>query len=178
MRLEYNDIILRALEPKDVDILYEWENDTEWWPVGGTLIPFSKHMLNTYVENVHDIYTDKQLRLMIEHKDGTTIGCVDLFDYDPHHQRAGVGILIGNRNYQKSGYAGDALRALIDYAFNTLGMHQLFANIGENNKASLALFKGCGFEETGRKKDWMKSGDSWTDELCFQLINKGGKEEA
>lgn len=166
------------MEPADVDLLYEWENDTEWWPVGSTLIPFSKHLLSTYVENVRDIYTDKQLRLMIEHKDGTTIGCVDLYEYDPQHQRAGIGILVGNRNYQNHGHAGEAVQAMIHYAFDTLKLHQLYAYIGENNKASLALFKKCGFKEAGRKSEWLKLDGRWVDELFFQLINTGGKEEA
>lgn len=68
------------------------------WEVSDTLTPFSLFTLKKYIETCHlDIYTTKQLRLMIERLDtNTRIGLVDLYDFDPYHQRAGVGIMIHN----------------------------------------------------------------------------------
>src|SRR5687768_497329 len=96
-------IILRALEPSDINLMYEWENDTDIWPVSGTLSPFSRHTMEQFVKVAHqDIYTNKQLRLAIEVRNGkanahNTIGYLDLFDFDPAHLRAGVGILVGRK---------------------------------------------------------------------------------
>jgi diamine N-acetyltransferase len=109
------DIVLRAPEPGDVDILYQWENDREIWKVSNTLTPFSKYILEKYIENAHlDIYQVKQLRLMIdvisEDKPPLTVGAVDLFDFDAHNLRAGVGILIGNKKDRNKGYATLALK--------------------------------------------------------------------
>ena len=61
------EIILRALEPTDIDALYKWENDPEIWHVSNTCTPYSKYILEKYIENSHlDIYQVKQLRLMID----------------------------------------------------------------------------------------------------------------
>ena len=38
-------IQLRALEPSDLEVLYQWENDINIWKVSQTLAPFSKHVL-------------------------------------------------------------------------------------------------------------------------------------
>ena len=40
--LLHNDIItLRAMEPQDVDLLYEWENDTDLWTVSNTCLLYT-----------------------------------------------------------------------------------------------------------------------------------------
>ena len=113
-----DDIIrLRALEPEDLEYLYKWENDMDMWEVSNTLTPFSVYMLKKYIENSHlDIYTTKQLRLMVELiETNTPVGLVDLYDFDPYHQRAGIGIMIHNSEHQKKGYATSAIRMLIDH---------------------------------------------------------------
>ena len=163
----------RAPEPTDIDLLYKWENDTRIWHLSNTVTPFSRHVLEEYILNAHqDIYSVKQLRLMIIHnKTNNVIGCIDLFDFDPANMRAGIGILIGDK-YRDKGYATEALEMVIDYAFNTLHLHQLFCNITTDNVASMKLFKKTGFEIIGLKKDWLRLKKSWVDEYLLQLINK------
>lgn len=170
-KLEYGTIRLRPLEPEDVDLLYSWENEMAVWEVSNTLAPFSKYIIEQYILNSQrDIYESKQLRLVIETPDGTPVGAVDLFDFDPFHQRAGVGILIHNTGERQKGYATDALLLMCSYAKEILGLHQLFANITADNEASLRLFVKCGFELCGQKKDWVKSGQEWKDEFVFQRL--------
>jgi diamine N-acetyltransferase len=171
------EIILRALEPADIDVLYKWENDPEIWHVSNTCTPYSKYILEKYIENSHlDIYQMRQLRLMIdvcENGNGhqRSIGTVDLFDFDPYHNRAGIGILIGEKSDRKKGFAFMALNKFLEYSFNTLQLHQLFCNITEGNRDSLRLFKKCGFTVTGRKKEWVKTPAEYVDEYLLQLIN-------
>jgi diamine N-acetyltransferase len=169
------EIVLRALEPGDIDILYQWENDPEIWHVSNTITPFSRYILEKYIENSHlDLYQMKQLRLMIDIKENNrfrSIGAIDLFDFDPYHNRAGVGILIGNKSDRKKGYATTALNKFIDYSFKTLQLHQLYCNITTGNNDSLELFIKCGFRITGRKTDWIKSPAGYLEEVVLQLIN-------
>lgn len=171
--MKYKDIRLRALEPEDLELLYSWENNLSYWILSSTVVPFSKYTLKLYLENSHkDIYETGQLRLMIEHiSDNATIGTIDIFDFDPFHKRAGVGILIANEDYRRKGLATMALKCLIDYCFGTLQLHQLFCNILTNNFESMELFKKTGFVQSGIKKDWIKTSDGYLDEYLFQLIN-------
>lgn len=167
-------LFLRALEPTDIDILYQWENNTSLWKVSNTLVPFSRFAIEQYVLNSGtDIFAAKQLRLMICLNDQSSapIGAIDLFDFEPFHSRAGIGIVIAEE-YRNQGYAGEALKVLVSYCFNTLCIYQLYCNISEDNSTSLKLFKEAGFENTGIKKQWIKVGSKWIDELIFQNINK------
>lgn len=168
-KLSFGKVMLRPLEPDDIDLLYLWENNTEIWEVSNTKTPFSKHILARYlVESAKDIYETKQLRLVIETTAQEPVGAVDIFDFEPYHMRAGVGILIHNSEDRKKGYAGDALHALSVYSFEILGLRQLYANITSDNPGSIQLFEKAGFTRSGIKKDWIKTFSGWKDELFYQ----------
>jgi len=162
---------LRALEPEDLQFLYQIENNESFWEISHTQTPFSKYILKQYLENAHlDIYEAKQLRLLIEEKSTEKqVGMIDLFDFNPQHKRAGIGILI-HPNFQKKGFASEALSLLINYAFSHLQLHQLYANITVDNTNSLDLFKKHHFKKIGIKKDWILSEGKFKDEVLFQLI--------
>lgn len=100
----------------------------------------------------------------------TTIGSIDLFDFDPFHKRAGIGILI-DEPFRRKGFALEALSLLTEYCFHTLNLHQIYCTIGDDNSESIKLFAKAGFVQCGIKKEWLCRNGSWTDELIFQLIN-------
>jgi len=164
-------ILLRALEPKDIDFLFELENDQDLWHLSQTQQPFSAHLLRDYIAHAdRDIYEAKQFRFAIELSDKQrVVGFIDLFDFDPKNKRAGIGIII-HRKYQGFGFAKAALKLVMDYAFKILYLHQLYANIAMDNLPSIQLFESVGFELTGNKKDWLFDGDTFKDELLYQLI--------
>lgn len=174
MFIKGENIYLRALEPADVDVLYKWENNREIWQVSNTQTPFSRYVLEQFLVNAHeDIYTNKQLRLIIsQHGNDAAVGAIDLFDFDPYHLRAGVGILI-SEEFRNKGYAFEALTLLKDYAFNTLLVKQLYANVTVSAPASLQLFEKSGFEKIGLKKQWNRvSANEFSDEWLLQLIHQ------
>src|ERR1043166_7160915 len=104
MKLHCETISLRALEPSDIDLLYQWENDTDSWLVSNTTTPFSRFVLEQYIATAHlDIYTSKQLRLMVCNPENKAVGCIDLFDFEPLHLRAGIGILIADVTERRKG---------------------------------------------------------------------------
>lgn len=167
-----NRIYLRAVEPEDIDIIFAFENDEEYWKVSETTEPLSRFSIEQYVLTVgHDIYTSKELKLMIcRNEDHKCIGSLDLFQFDPHHKRAGIGILI-DRAFQNQGFASEALDLLLNFSFKVLQLHQLFCNILSDNQVSLSLFQSRDFNIIGIKKDWRLINNEWVDELFLQKIN-------
>lgn len=164
-------ILLRALEPQDVDTLYEWENDPTVWSVGITLAPYSRRQLWDYVNSYDaDIYAAKQLRLMVvERESGMTVGTIDLFDFDPANSRCGVGILIAPE-FQRRGYGEATLQAIADYCRSRLSLHQLYCTVGAGNAASRALFEKCGFSISGRLRSWIRRGGRYEDAYLYQKM--------
>ena len=169
-----NDICsLRAVDLEDLDFIYELENNPAIWEFGHTLTPYSKFAIREYLENAHrDIYEVKQLRLAICNTEGQIKGVIDLYDFDPYHKRAGVGIVISQESDRARGLATAALELMIDYAFDHLRLHQLYAGIAEDNHASRKLFEKLRFRESGIKKDWIATQKSYKDEYLYQLLNE------
>lgn len=171
MNIEGTACRLRALEIEDIEAMYGWENDTEVWRVSGSVAPFSRNVLRRLIdEQQFDIYATRQMRLVIEcATSGEAVGAVDLFEFDPHHRRAGVGIIVAPP-YRRQGYALDALLTLERYAKEVLMLHQLWCSAGADNKASLSLFAKAGYAECGRRREWILSTDGATDEVLMQKI--------
>ena len=172
--LKGQNIYLRALEPEDLEFVYAIENDETIWEVSNTQTPYSKFLIRQYLENAHqDIYEAKQLRLAIcKNQTSEAIGLIDLFDFDAKNKRAGVGIIIQNEIDRNSGFGKEALSLVIEYSFKQLQLHQLYANIGTENIASISLFTTFGFQKIGTKKDWNLHNGKFFDEALFQLINQ------
>lgn len=172
MTLLKNDhIILRAPEPEDLDSFYAWENDTELWEYGATLSPYSRYAIKEYLAALtHNIYESNQLRFMVEHRaSGKVAGMIDLYDFDPHHRRAGVGVLV-DKSFRRRQVASQALHLLTEYAFSFLHIHQLFAHIPTANTHSMALFEKNGFTHSGTLKEWLYTPDGYKDIYVMQKI--------
>ena len=169
--LENSEIRIRALEPSDVDLLYAWENDTSIWDVSSTIIPFSKNTIRNYISNSQsDIYEAKQLRLMIDDKSSqSTIGAIDLYEFDPHNRRAGIGIFV-IKEYQNRGFATKSLQLLLHYCKTMLLLHQVYAEVPCKNEISMALFANAGFQQSGVRKDWLLRGQEYEDVVVMQKI--------
>lgn len=165
---------LRAIEPSDLDLMYKWENNSDFWHVSDTLTPYSKYILKEFIENApKNLYEARQLRLLIDKTDGeekTPVGALDLFDYDPYHNRANLGIYI-DPLYQGGGYGLDAMKVIVNYAFNYLHLRQIFCHVGADNPNSYAFFKKAGFSECGLIKDWLRGVDGYVDSYLLQIIN-------
>lgn len=169
MLLTNGIITLRALEPDDVELLYKWENDISVWKVSNTHAPLSKFVLANYIKSSHhDIWESKELRLLIENDKHRAVGTIELFDFEPFHSRAGLGIMVFESDERRKGIAKQSVEIISEYVLNELGLAQLYVNIAESNKASLALFNKLGFELVGVKKQWLRTGRGWENELLLQ----------
>ena len=168
----HNDILmLRALEPTDLDTLYRWENDVDLWHTSATITPFSRKQLWDYIETYDgDIFRTRQLRLMlVDIASKIAIGTIDLYDFDPVNCRANVGILI-DRAYQGRGYGKVALELVENYCREYISLNQLVATVATDNVSSLMLFRSLGYNEVGTMKSWLKRGSQYCDAILFQKI--------
>ena len=164
-------VTLRALEPDDLEFLYALENDRDIWGVSDTLAPVSRHALREYLAHATaDFHAVRQLRLVITTEiESPAVGVIDLFDYDPLHQRAGVGIIILARQ-RLHGYARQALELLKNHAREVLRLHQIYATVGADNQASLSLFRTAGFQRVGTRRAWLRTAQGWQDAVELQLL--------
>ena len=171
--LNKDNLKLRIPEPEDIEFILNMENDSSLWNVSNTHNPFSRFDIEQYVLLADkDIYSAKQLRFIIDlykSSNKEAIGTVDIFDFDAHNKRAGIGISIVAQERRK-GYAKTVIEIVTNYLFTHLNLHQIYCNIEEDNSNSIRLFKSLDFQNTGVKKDWNQRNGSWVNILFFQKI--------
>jgi diamine N-acetyltransferase len=159
-------IRLRKIEPSDLPFLYQWENDASVWADGSNHNPLSQQDLRAYIESTTgDIYRDGQLRLIIEkpsainNQHSGTLGCIDLFDFDPRNRRAALGMYVAPE-YRGKGVGKAALEELEAYAFGHLNLRVLYAVIATNNEACTALYRNAGYTPSSPLTAWTLESDA------------------
>jgi diamine N-acetyltransferase len=169
-------IALRKIEPTDLPFLYQWENDASTWADGANHNPLSQQDLREYIASTTgDIFKDGQLRLVIQSaseavctlsaqrsvspQGGLTIGCVDLFDFDPRNRRAALGMYIAPE-HRGNGVGREALAQIEAYAFDFLNLRCLYAVIAQNNTACSAIFEHAGYIPSSPLKNWTLESDA------------------
>ena len=158
-------IKLRKIEPTDLPFLYQWENDASAWADGANHNPLSQQDLRAYIESTTgDIYRDGQLRLIIEdlstlNFQPSTLGCIDLFDFDPRNRRAAIGMYIAPQ-YRGQGIGREAVRLLEEYAFDFLHLRIIYAIISTSNTACSELYRQAGYTPSSVLPSWTLEADA------------------
>lgn len=166
-----HNLRLRCLEPTDIDFFYQWENETGIWQHADTLAPYSRHLLQNYIDNYDpDIFAAKQLRLVVTLKEREeVIGSVDLYELDMRNNHVALGILMSDKHRGK-GFAYEALKIAERYCTEILGLTQIIAYIDTTNEISVRLFEKAGYEKCGTIKKWHRFGNRYHDVHLYQLI--------
>ena len=160
-------ISLRKIEPTDIPYLYQWENDARMWADSSTHNPLSQADLREYItSSTGDIYRDGQLRLMIDNK-GESIGCIDLFDFDPRNRKAAIGMYIAPHARGKN-MGTQAVRLLEEYAFGFLQLRMLYAIIATQNIACSSIYEKEGYQPSSILRAWTLEDDA----ILWQKINE------
>ena len=170
MNFSERNIRLRAVEPCDADFMYEIENDASAWRYSDTVAPLSRRILRQYALDYDaDPFSARQLRLIVSVcRDDSWIpaGLVDLYEIDPVHRRAFVGIYI-LRDFRNMGVAGTALVILEKYASEVLNLRLLAAKVESDNHISLTLFERCGFSKVATLPEWFIHKDDSSSDMII-----------
>lgn len=165
------DFILRAPEPEDLDIMFSVENDSLLWECSSENTgPYSRYQMKQYIAgNTNDIFTDRQLRMMIVLADGRIAGIIDVFDFDVRNNKAEIGIVV-LPEFRGMGIGTSAISRMERHCFEFLGINQLYSYVRADNTAARFVFASCGFTETAVLKSWVKRGNTYFDVCLFQKI--------
>ena len=164
------------MEKMDVPILHDWENHSPDWWMGSNTQPISKETLMQFIVGNPDLYRDRQCRWMLDCKSSegnwTTVGAVDLYEFEPRQQRAGVAVHI-DKGHRRQGHATAGLQLLTAFVRQHLGLRQTFAEVPSNHGASIRLFQKAGYRETGRREQWLRTPDgTWLDVITLQHFHE------
>ena len=148
--LEGTLVRLRAMEPEDLEDAYKWVNDREvtLW-MTSLRYPVSRKDEQKWID---DAPTNSfgGVRLAIETKDGKHIGGINLHRVNPEDRKAGLGIMIGEKDHWSNGYGTDAVKTLLSFAFDEMNLHRVWLHVFADNERAIGCYQKCGFREEGR----------------------------
>lgn len=75
-----------------------------------------------------------------------------------------------DKDCQGRGYMKEALRVILNYAFDVMGLHRIEASTLLDNEKSKGVLKACGFEEVGINKNYLFINGKWRDHITFYKL--------
>ena len=130
--------------------------------------PYTLDHADEFIENARA--ATPTLRFCIE-KDALYVGNIGLHPKEDIYKRnAEIGYFIGEPHWGQ-GIATEAVKLIVDYGFEELDIHRIFAGVFAYNSASRKVLENAGFEFEGASKDAVFKNGNYFDELRFAIIN-------
>jgi ribosomal-protein-alanine N-acetyltransferase len=161
---------LRDLRPEDFDDFFAIVGDdrvTSWMAFDSHTPDSARTMLDGILERSSREDRPDYMLAVTRLDDDRVIGFARLAP--GIHQAAKLGYAIGADHWGR-GYATDASRTMLRFAFGDLGLHRVSAAIGPENLASVAVVKRLGFSYEGRLRDHVFTNNAWRDSLLYSLL--------
>lgn len=169
-------MLLRPIEPEDLELLYTIENDETLWDCSNADGPFSHYALKKYIAEAATIHECGQLRLVIDIAPYKTkksptlpIGLIDLTNYNALAARAEVGITL-LKEHRGKGLGTEALQLIEKFAVERLRIHSLHAYVSPHNIASTQLFEKANYNMVATLPDWHYNKGKYEDVALFLKI--------
>lgn len=162
-------LTLRPLERTDLRFVHGIDNDAQimryWFEE-----PFETftELSELYDQHIHD---QRERRFICENPEGEAVGLVELVEINYIHRRAEFQIIIAPE-WQSRGYAQEATRLAINYAFRVLNLHKIYLAVDVENKSAIHIYEKCGFEVEGLMREEFYSDGDYHDALRMSIVRR------
>lgn len=169
--LEGDRVRLRWLEQTDVPRLFEIFSDSTamryWSSPAQTELAQAQELL----DSIHQHFRERSLFQwgVARRSDNLIIGTTTLFDVRMEHRKAEIGYML-DRQCWGQGLMQEALRLYIQFAFGTLGLHRLTADVDPRNERSITILERLGFQREGVMRETYWVGGEVSDSLMLGLL--------
>jgi RimJ/RimL family protein N-acetyltransferase len=162
---------LRAVEPGDADLFFEWGQDTDVARADYFIeFPMSREAVRKWTaEQSSKEPKGDEYRWTIETLTGEPVGTINTHDCDPRVGTFRYGVAIGRAHWRK-GYASEAIRLVLRYFFLELRYQKCTVEVYAFNEVSLQLHQKLGFCEEGRLRRTVYTGGQYYDEILLGMM--------
>jgi ribosomal-protein-alanine N-acetyltransferase len=171
--LETPDFHLRPSAITDADAMFTMLSDSEsmkYW--SDPPISSLDEAVKVLMEDLDSDAKGNSMCWAVTRKsENEMIGKCILFQFNQKNSRAEIGYLL-NRNYWRQGVMHQAVGAVIEFAFNTLDLHRIEADVDSENIPSIGLLEKLGFEREGLFRDRWRVYGEWQDSVMLALIKQ------
>jgi RimJ/RimL family protein N-acetyltransferase len=161
---------LRAREPEDAPLLYQWFNDPEVTEHLAMRYPLSMKTEREFIERVsspgyaHASFAVETLA------DRRLIGGVGLLNASPESRCASLGIAIGDKTCWDGGYGTDTMRAVCRFGFEMMNLHRIELEVYADNERARHVYEKVGFVLEGCRRQALYKYGRYGDVLIMSLL--------
>ncbi len=161
---------LAPVEASDAELWTRWLNDLEVaLPLGDEA--YAALTLEGERRDVAEIAARAEpVFTIVERESDRAIGRCLLFNVNKTDRWAMAGIFIGEKDCRGRGLGTEAMRLLLDYAFNLLNLHSVMLGVFDFNARAIASYRSIGFREIGRRRDARLIAGEWHDEVLMDIV--------
>ncbi|MES2689051.1 MAG: GNAT family N-acetyltransferase [Bacteroidota bacterium] len=174
MELKTEHLLLREVTPEDaglIHLLHVIPEVDEYNTLGiPENIAQTEKLVNDWVKMKGES-PQKKYVFMICNRENELMGLFGLNIGDVKYSRGEVWYKL-HPSYWRLGYATEALKAVLDFAFRTLGLHRIEAGCATGNIASAKVLLKAGFTKEGLHRGILPIRGQWVDNYSFAILDK------
>ncbi len=178
MNLQTPRLVLREHQPQDLEALLTYTRDPALYRYEGVLVP-PEMETRAYLQRALDAQTEMPRRyylfaITIRPHD-RPVGRIKLKlnNLAGHEWEIGWGL---QRECWGQGYASEAAREVLRFAFEELNAHRVIAFCNANNLASARVMQKIGMQQDGCLREALWWNESWADELVYSILEREFKK--
>lgn len=144
-------IVLREYRASDLPEIRKWVNDPEITEGLSDifLFPHTQESTEGFLASILEGRTESREFIVAEKSSERFLGQIGLQRIDWKNRYAVLSVVFP-REHQGKGYGTEALRVLLRFVFDELGLHRLELLVHDNNAPAIRCYERCGFREEGR----------------------------
>lgn len=167
-------VIIGPLLAEDSAQLFRWINDRDLVVLNSAYSPVHEQDHADWFARVGE---NASVRMFaIRTPEGDLIGSCQLNSISPVHRSAELQIRIGEEEVRGKGFGTEALKQLIRFGFDDLGLRRIYLKVFAHNEAALATYRKVGFVEEGCLREAVFIAGSWRDVVIMALLAPYGRD--
>lgn len=176
--IETGRLILRRFTLDDAQAIYDnWASDPEVtkflsWPAHESIAD-TEAVLRGWVE----AYDDKEIyqwAIVLKDNGDKPIGSISVISHNDRVAKADIGYCMG-RPWWHKGIMSEALRAVMDYLFDEVGMNRIGAQHDPKNPHSGGVMRKCGMQYEGTLRQAGRNNRGICDICCYAMLKSDRK---
>jgi len=166
-----NKVTLLPFDERWLGLVQRWINQPEVRSGTGSEGPVSDYEHHRWYEQ---LMLDCGQRVFLigqgQGEQSVPVGLIGLKGLESRSRSAEYWIYIGDLAVRRKGFADEATRIIVDYAFNVLNLHRVFLKVHETNRAAVALYQKLGFVLEGSLRDASFHEGQFVDVICYSVL--------
>jgi len=166
-------LVLRDFEETDWEAVHAYASDPEvvrYMNWGPNTEEETKNFIQRAIAHQKEQPRRNYTLAMVLKADGRLVGGCGIEVSNPDNREGWIGYCL-NRNFWGQGYATETAKVLLEFGFNHLNLHRVFATCEPANIASAQVLEKIGMQREGRLREHKWAKRKWRDSLLYAILD-------